>query len=48
MANKKTTIVEIKIHPNEKIVPKLLFGKSLEEMHPSLSKKQLLYIKNYK
>jgi acetolactate synthase-1/2/3 large subunit len=45
MANKKTTIVEIKIHPNEKIVPKLLFGKSLEEMHPSLSKKQLLYIK---
>ena len=45
MKNKKTTIIEVKIHPNEKIIPKLLFGKTLDEMHPYMSKKQLLYIK---
>lgn len=45
LKNKKTTIIEIKIHPNEKIIPKLLFGKTLDEMYPYLSKKQLLYIK---
>jgi len=45
MKNNKTTIVEIKVHPNEKIIPKLLFGKKLDEMYPNLSKKQLSSIR---
>ena len=45
MKNSKTTIVEIKVHPNEKIIPKLLFGKKLDEMYPNLSKKQLSSIR---
>ena len=45
MKNNKTTIVEIKVHPNEKIIPKLLFGKKLDEMYPNLSKKQLSFIR---
>lgn len=44
MKNNKTTIIEIKIHPNEKIVPKLLFGSRLDEMYPKLSKKNLVFI----
>jgi len=39
MENNKTTIIEIKIHPNQKIIPKLLFGNRLDEMYPKLSKK---------
>lgn len=43
MESNKTTIIEIKIHPNQKIIPKLLFGSRLDEMYPKLSKKILNY-----
>ena len=39
--NKKTTIVEINIFPNEKIIPKLIYGRQLDDMYPNLTKKDI-------
>ncbi len=39
--NNKTTIIEINIFPNEKIIPKLIYGRQLDDMYPNLTKKNI-------
>ena len=39
---KKATIIEVFIHPNQKITPKLAFGHPIEDLEPRLDRKEFL------
>ena len=42
LVSKKATIIEVFIHPNQKITPKLAFGCPIEDLEPKLDRKEFL------
>jgi acetolactate synthase-1/2/3 large subunit len=40
VTSKKPEIIEIKIRPNQKIIPKLQFGNPIEDLSPLLNRKE--------
>ena len=42
LVSKKAVIIEVFIHPNQKIMPKLAFGCPIEDLEPRLDRKEFL------
>ena len=42
LGSKKAAIIEVFIHPNQKITPKLAFGNPIEDLEPRLNRKEFL------
>ena len=48
LKSKKPILCEVKVNENQKVIPKLEFGRAIHDLSPRLDKKELKFNMNYK